>query len=40
MLTKFTNRPGNIIVHGLPPPSMILSRMICLRSEDKGFPGI
>ena len=40
MLTKFTNRPGNIIVSGLPPPSMILSMMICLRSEDKGFPGI
>ena len=39
-LTKFTNRPGNIIVSGLPPPSMILSMMICLRSEDKGFPGI
>ena len=39
-LTNFTNRPGNIIVSGLPPPSMILSMMICLRSEDKGFPGI
>ena len=39
-LTKFTNRPGNIIVSGSPPPSMILSMMICLRSEDKGFPGI
>ena len=39
-LTNFTNRPGNIIVCGLPPPSMILSMMICLRSEDKGFPGI
>ena len=35
------NRPGNLtIVSGSPPPSMILSIMICLRSEDKGFPGI
>ena len=39
-LTKFTNRPGNVIISGLPPPSMILSMMICLRIEDKGFPGI
>ena len=39
-LTKFTNRPGNIIVSGLLPLSMTLSMMICLRSEDKGFPGI
>ena len=30
-LTKFTNRPGNIIVSGLLPLSMTLSMMICLR---------
>ena len=36
-LTKFTNRPRNIIVSGLTPPSIILSKMICLRSEDKRF---
>ena len=36
-LTKFTNRSANIIVSGSPPPSMILSMMICLRSEDH-FP--